>query len=315
MSKVYTTDDLIDSVRLRGGLNDNDASGTGQKDDDIILFLNEEMNELVTLILEANENYLLVREKITPVANQSEYEINERAVFNKIKNVYYMSDSNDTRQIIQPISTSAYPSSLTTVETPCYYDIVGNKIVFVPSIGSGPTGWYEITWTFRPGELVKTAEARQITAVNTSTGIVTLDSTVPSSWTTNNKFDIHSNTSGGNIRLWSLNATSVSGNTITFSDAIDGSTYGTFAPQVGDWVCLEGQAVIPALPAEMHPTLAQAATVRVMESLQNPEGIQVHTARLNRMLQGNRLGLNPRTDLARKIVPNDSIWDYLRGGW
>lgn len=308
-----TLETLITSVRLRGGLNADSASGSGIKDADITLMLNEEADEICVHLLEANEDYLAVIEKIQPVANQDEYRINTRAFYQKIKSIYAINGDNNSRRLLRFIDDQARDFSLTTSDTPSYYFIRGNYIVFVPDMGDSPDGWFEVSFYFKPSQLVLSTECRQITNVDTLNKRLTVGSTLPASWSTNNKFDIHGQYSGAEVKQWSLVPTLVGGTTVTFNDTIDTTIVGRKTPEIGDWLCLENQCALPALPVELHPALAQAAVCRVYESLNDKESLETHALKLNRMIDVNRLGLNDRVEVAKKIVPRDSIFDYFIG--
>ena len=116
-----------------------------------------------------------------------------------------------------------------------------------------------MSYFFRPGDLVTSSNYRIVEGVNLTTKTLTLNSNVLATWTTGKKYDVHSAESGAEIKLWSASVTTASAKTLIFTDAIDGSREGTAAVEVGDYVTLENEAAIPALPRELHPALAQAA--------------------------------------------------------
>ena len=123
-------------------------------------------------------------------------------------------------------------------------------------------------------------ECRRVTSVNTTTKTVGTDTNLPTGWTTVNTFDIHSSKSGAEIKIWEASASAVGGSgtldKVTFSAAIDGSTFGTTAVEVGDWICLTGEAALPALPVDMHPLLVRAGAARIAEARGDFEGLKAY---------------------------------------
>lgn len=309
MSKPYTLENIITSARNRGGLNVDASAGTGMKDDDLILLINEEMDELVTVVLEANEEYFAVHNQITPVASTSAYRIDPRALYQQIKHIFHQNDTELARRICVHIDSAEQPVTLQSSDTPMYYFIKGNDIVFRPDISNNPVGYYDCYWYFKPGTLVKSTECRQVSNVAGQT--VTFGSNLPAGWTAADKFDIHSKHSGAEIKQWDLSVNVLGAASITFNEPLDGTVVGRKQVEIGDWVCLEQEAALPGLPTELHPALAQAVICRLAESTQNTEAVQLHTEKLNRMIQVVVQALNPRVETSKKVVASDSLWNYL----
>ena len=310
MSKVKTLQQLIADVRLRAGANSDNSSGTGMKDDDIALLINDEMDELVTFVQQSQQDYLTVISKLTPIANVSVYRIETRALYQQIKEVYYIDNSNNTRTRLSYIDNSVLPASLDPCQVPLFYLIRGSDIVFYPNL-STVSGYYEIWWSFKPNTLVKSTECRQVSNVNTTTKTITFSSSLPAGWTTNNKFDVHSKYSGAEIKQWNLSAATVAGSQIVFTDDIDTTVVGRKTIEIGDWVCLEEEAALPCLPVELHNVLVQAAVVRLAESRGDLEAQQAHESKLDRMLQVVKAGISHRTDDEKVVVNNNSIWNWV----
>ena len=312
MSRPYTLEALITSARLRGGLNVDGSAGTGMKDDDLTLLINEEMDELVTVVLQANEEYFTVHSKITPVASISSYRIDPRAMYQQIKHVFQQNDSEQARRRCVVIHSAEQPGVLQSSDTPMYYFIRGHDIVFRPEMSGSPSGYYDCYWYFKPGSLVKSTDCRQVT--NVTGKVVSFGSSLPASWDSNDKFDIHSKHSGAEIKQWDLSVALIGGTSITFNETLDTTVLGRKQVEVGDWVCLEQEAALPGLPTELHPVLAQAVICRISESTQDIEAVQLHEGKLNRMIQVAVQGLNPRVETDKKVVPSDSLWNYMIEG-
>jgi hypothetical protein len=266
MALVYTAEELIESIRNLGMVPD---SGTlGGDDADIIRHINEEMSlSLIPELIEKRQEYYVVTTRITLVSNTLKYRIPTRAIGDKLRFVRWVDTSGDKDvdplEEITPEHFHEYSWS-TTTEPEGYY-IEGNYICL---IGNTFSGYLEISWYFRPGQLVLSTDARKITVINSKT--VTLSADVPTTWSTANKFDIHSAESGAEIKMWGETASAVGGSglttKITFTNSIDGSVFGTHPLEVGDWVCLEKEAAIPAIPVDLHPLLIRAAAMRMAEA-------------------------------------------------
>lgn len=266
MALSYTSDELIESV-----LNLYTLPGTnpeGGTDADILRHLSEAMkSRLIPDIIRLREDFLVVTTRHTLSSNK--LRIPKRAIGNRIRDIVYW-DGSSVRKQLNFIDRSRL-TDYTTGESAGVPDGVfleGNFIRFVPD--TTYTCQVEVSFYFRPGDLVVESSAAQITSVNTSTKTITCSGgypTTPTNWTGTMTFDIHSKESGAEIKVWSESGT-ISSNDITFTNAIDGSTYGTELVEVGDWVCLENEAVIPAVPREVHPILVELAALQLAKSVE-----------------------------------------------
>lgn len=316
MAREYTADELIAIVRRRAFLPDTNSLGT--QDADILAALNEEMlTELVPLVIRVREEYFVVRERVAATATDGRHRINGRAIGVKLRDVAYVGNGSTTARVpLTYIHPEEDPGDLSTsTGYPGGFFIEGNNVVLSPNLGAGTNGLLELPFFFRPGELVLQSAVRKITAVNTTLKRVTVASS-PSTWTTSDKFDIHSGKSGAEIHLWDLtpDGSPASTTTVTFNEAIDGSSFGTFTAEVGDYLCLAEQAALPGLPRELHPILAQAVVVQLVESLGDVEMFQIQERRLETMKRDilpiieNRVEGRPR-----KIVGRDApLWGSTR---
>jgi len=277
MPLVYTTDELITETRNIGMF--PDTASTGSEDDDIRKHLTAILqSKIAPAICSIREEYYVASTRTTLTANTSRYRLPQRAMGNKLRDLFWV-DGNGYRQQVDPVQREDLQEDNDSgVSSVNGYYIEGNYVVIHPSIGS-PGGSLELVYFNMPGDLVITTSAGHISAVDTSTGTITCDADVPSTWSTSNTFDIHSFKSGAETKLWSLSASDVGtadSTQIVFSDDIDGTTFGTYAPEVGDWVCLAGEAVIPAIPRDFHSVLVRGAAMRMCEALGDAQNAQIH---------------------------------------
>jgi hypothetical protein len=111
-----------------------------------------------------------------------------------------------------------------------------------------------MSFFMRPGDLVTSAEYRVIQSVDSTTQ-VTLTAAAPSTWDSTYTYDVHSPSSGGDVKVWNRSCT-VEDTTVTFDAAMDGSVFGDYPVEVGDYFTIQSTAAVPALPVELHIPLA-----------------------------------------------------------
>lgn len=296
MALGYTSDELLTLIRNTGML--PDAAVAGTNDTDLLSHANAALRaKVLPEVMKYREEYFVVTTRTT-LGTSEKIRIPTRAAGNRLRDLFYV-DGASKRQTLRQVQREKLDEERTTASEPEGYYLEGNYIVLVPPPNS--TGSLEHSFFFAPSDLVLTSSAKQVTAVNASTKTVTLASAVPSGWDTADTFDVHSQNSGAEIRVWDAAATTVSGTSITFSAAIDGTTLGTNAIAVGDWVCLAGECVVPPLPRETHPILARATALRVAEAVGDPVKTQLHAAMLGEDLKALSYLVNSRVE-GRPIV-------------
>lgn len=275
---LYTAEQLINTIRTRGGLNSVNASGT--TDADILKTINESLyTVMIPGLMKTKEEFFVVTRRFPFVSGQSRYRLPTRAVGQKIDIVWGVDNSN---RYLLTHSSRTRLGNFSNSGTPNWFVLGGNHIEIYPT-GSGISE-IEVSWFFRPGQLVMSSEVRIVSSVDAANKVVTTTQDLPESWSSQNKFDVHSPNSGAEIKQYDLTRSSTQNNTITFSETIDGTVFGSDAIEPGDYLCLAGEAGIPAIPLEFHPTLAQAATVMVLEGQGSIEEAAYHQQKLDRML-------------------------------
>jgi hypothetical protein len=315
MARAFTSEQLLTEVRRIGAF--SDVSSEGKTDTDILNALNTVMlDELVPNLLRYREEYLVKAINQTITASDTFINIPSRAIGNTLRDVYFVSSDLSANEYLPKISREDIPflASLDTTNTPGGFYVEGDSIRLLP----GPTsGVLRLSYFFRPGTLVKADSYRTVASVDSTTS-VTLNSAVPTSWDTDTLFDVHSKNSGAENRYFDKVATTVSGTTLTFSTAIDGSLADTQAIQVGDYVVEAENAAVPALPREMHPILAQAAAARMLESEGDTEMLEVARQTLARQLQNMNQILEARVEGKPIKVTNKNSFlnrQTFRGAW
>jgi hypothetical protein len=303
----YTAEELISIIRTRGGI--PDASSEGTQDTDFLSYLNTEALGLYGEIASSHENYFVMRDRVALVAGKQSYRIPHRAMFQKIRDLMGV-DSTGTLYTIEIISREKIADfqPLNPLTTPRAAYIENNNIVFLPSLPV-VDGSVDISYLFRPGQLVLSTDCRKVKAIaNAGTGQIQLDSAIPAAWTTSVKYDVHSAYSGAEPKAWSLPASAVGSDTLTLgASAIDGSTFGRYAVEVGDWVALEEQAALPGIPRELHPILAQAVICRFLER-KDKEAYQISRAELTNMLERVKVAMAMRSEGRDSLLDTGGIF-------
>jgi hypothetical protein len=276
---VYTAEDLIESVRNQGMI--PNSGTTGSKDADILLHLNEAVSlQLLPELVRLRQEYLVVTTRIPIAGTVLKYRLPARAAGDTLRAIRYVASdgSVDPAPLAEIIPERQGDYTWTSAGRPSGWYLENNWICLV---GQTVSGSLEISWFFRPGTLVKSNEARQVLAVDMVARTVDSATAFPNSWSTGGIFDVHSFKSGAEIKVWDAVITDLTTSppyrlTFSASNPIDGSSRGTHPVDLGDWICLAGEAAIPALPMEMHPLLAEAGNIRVMAALGLPQAVAMH---------------------------------------
>lgn len=313
MSKSYTTEQLITTVRRIGAF--NDVSSEGKEDSDIIDVLDIVMlDELLPAIVRLQEEYLVRTVDVTSTANQEFLQVPKRSVANGLRDIYFVDGT--VQRYLPMINRENRPfHGQIANEQPIGIYMEGDRIVLVPKSTGGAV--FRLSYTFRPSQLVKAADYRKVVTVDSTTS-VTVDSTIPTGWSTSSVFDVHSANSGAETRAFDLSASAATGTTVTFTTLIDGSVNSTYAVEVGDYVVLAETAAIPSLPRELHPALAQAAATRLLEADADPVALRIARETLARQIKSFNILAESRIEgKAHKIVNRNSFLTRMttRGGW
>lgn len=308
----YTTEELIEEVRNQ--FQTGDTSSLGTEDADIITYLNKEMMlELIPQIAKLREEFFITTELLTltkeNTINDTHIKIPDRAIHQSLRDLLLI---RGTARISLPrINREDLPSfeSVRGDGTEIRGFFIENyRIRVFPQVKTG--NQLEISYMFRPSQLVKADTYRTITAVDGSLKQVTVSGTNP--FAVGQQIDIHGPNSGAEVRIWDNAITVVAGNILTLTDAIDGTDTreGRFVVEVGDFIAPREQCAIPMLPRELHPLLAQAVVVRMAEAIDDQEKYAMHRAQLDRQMKLMQFPMGKRvTGKPRKIVNrNAPLW-------
>ena len=319
MASYLKSSDLITSIKRRGALPDSDNAFS---DNDYLALANEEIQlAVVPHILSYQEEYFVTSETVDLEDNKSRYAIPERAIGNKLRDIYYIDTDENLKEMhrINPQNRTYFDGlGQTTSNTPFCYYIENNDVVTVPDIGTSVTGSIRMYYYLRPNQLVPDEEVAVITAINTSGSnkVYTVDA-VPTAFSTSETFDLLQTKSGHKTYSMDLTSSAIdtSALTLTFLTAdVSGDIV------VGDYITLAGECNIPQIPDELHPLLSERVVARCLEAIGDREGLGAANAKIAEMenksapVIDNRVEGNPlKINNVGGLLHQGKLYRYGRG--
>jgi hypothetical protein len=315
-----TTNALLKSIKRRAMIPDNQNTFTDQ---DLIDLMNEEMMiGLVPSVLQTKEEYFIFKQVVPLVSNKSNYPVPERALANKLREICYKDIPTKTGGNEYEMTQIAIDDRYTGLSNGTgssdftgfrRFYMLGSDVILHPSVGPSPYGGLAFYFYLRPNSIVKENLVTSITSIDRTTGDITL-SAIPSNYSvyvsgTNNTvlttFDFVKAKSPHNIldidiTINSINATSKIVNVNVDSIPKD--------LEIGDYLTLAGQTIIPNIPTELHMVLAQRVAQRVLEALGDTEGLNNASVKVAEMenklssMMDNRVEGSPRKVVNRALM-------------
>ena len=309
----YTTDTLLEAIQAQTLY---PTSSVTETQTDLLRFLNEEFQmKIVPAIESVREDYFLSSETTLIVNNNPKYPVPGRAIGNSLKHVFWLDDSGGRYQLYRkPIKDLAQYSSTSTGDSRQFY-VFGDEIVLYPTPNGG--GSLEMWYYSRPNQLVLTTDVAQITAISSSGGTTTFTvaNDISSALGSGGAIDILSHESPFMLWVTDVTTTGSSSTTIECATAdILGDDGVTVLPQVGDFICLAGQANIPMIPQEFHPILIQAVNVRIMMAIKDQVGYTMASQKLESQIADMKRMIGNRIeDQVETLHDNYGIASYQSG--
>lgn len=308
MTIPLTTNGLIDSIKRKGSI---PTSQETFQDQDFIDLINEEfsMYILPTILRLHQEFYAYSDESDTLVTTTKRYRIPYRAIGNKLRDLHSKTSSGQLTKLIQ-ISADDRSLNNDYYNNPSsnLYYLEGDEIVFVDALSL--SGTLVKSYYLRPNELVAESRAATITAINTTTGEVTVD-TIPSHFytagTTTSATDIDfiGAKSPNIIKSFDISPTTVDSSTNIFTFT---TTDLPSSLAVGDYIMAIGETIVPQMPSELISLLTQRVTLKCLEALGDTEAIANCQRQLDKMeanvpaLINNRVEGSPKKAVNRRSI-------------
>jgi hypothetical protein len=307
MAQLYfTSTDLLASIKRRASVPSSQNLFT---DEDLLAFANEEIDiGLVPSIMRLHEDYLLYIQNVPFISGVRSYELPERAIGNKLRDVYFKTSDNNrvetTRINVEDISN--YNGTYYNNRMFTYY-LLNNTLEMLPNQTPG-NGTLEFYYYIRPNRLVKTDRTAEIRSIDRTTGVITLK-TVPTVFSTTELFDLVSSKSPHKTLLIDMPILNM--NTTLKTVTVDPTLIPTTL-RVGDFLNLAKETSIPQVPSDLHAILAHRVAMRCLEAMGDNEGLSIANAKLQEMedrtgnLIDNRVEGSPQ-----KVINRNGI---LRNG-
>lgn len=299
----FTTKNLIDSVKARIYMPLSQVTVTER---DILRYADEELQtNIVPMMLGIREEYF-VNFKDFSVSPDKEYEIPQRAVGLKLKDVTARDSSGSEISLAQyPLEDSHDNYSNYDFETNSYsFTLINNKVKTIGTFASNVT--VRLYYFERPNQLVLSSASAKIETIDRTNNSITVSS-LPSTFTVGAKVDLVKNTPGYETLLPDATISNIGGTQVDFSSS-------TSIPddlKVGDWLSLAEQAPVIQVPRDMYPLLSQLVVIRILEALNDP-GLAAAVRNMETM-RANLLDLlSPRVEgETKKILNRNNPLSYL----
>lgn len=301
---VLSTNKILASVKRRIlAPTSNDTF----KDDDLIEFLNEEMNiGLVPTILQMKDEYLVYKELVPIEASKYNYPIPTRAIGNKLREVAMSTDGIDEVNLTRIQIDSKTAGHIGRGSSNQFF-VQGNNICLFPNTGAA--GYLVFYYYMRPNFLVKDNAVAIISNIDRTTGTITVEN-LPSTYTTSQKYDFVNYQAPNNILTIENSILGI--NTLTKTITISPSLI-PVELKVGDHIPLAGETCLPNVPSELQSILAQRVGIRVLEALGDTNGVTMAKDKLNEMEGKLGLLLDNRVEGSVAIMVNKSAQNMLAG--
>lgn len=297
--------ELITSIKRRASIPESQATF---EDTDFLELATEEQNiGLVPSVLSVHEEYFVYEQTVSLVTGTLRYAIPYRAIGNKLRDLTYVDAQGNEYPTIK-VSQEDSLETFAFDTNPLRYKIQAGNVVLLVSPNTTLTGSLKFYYYLRPNSIVLLSRGAQITAIDTGTGDITVDS-VPTHFTTSLLYDFNRSKPDHHILSFDKSVTSILGTTITFdTDDIPSDL------EVGDYICQSGETVIPNIPTDLHVVLTHRAAARCLEALGASQDLQNANVKLAEMEQktgtliDNRVESQPTKILNRNSFLRKTMW-------
>jgi len=303
---TWNSDDLINAIKPAAQL--PDAYTGAFTSAELLQFANEEMDtRLAPLVRQAASEHWVKSATSALTVDQADYRIHWRAMAAGLRQVSIVDSNGNEYEPLPQIAPDllGVHANAGSVLWPqgVAFAVRGDMITLAPapSVTSGNLKQY---FYLRRPRLVAATAVAAITAINTSTRVVTCSGGLPSAFTSSTPFDLTRAKAPHDTLGFDLAATK-SGNDLTFAATLPTEL------AVGDYVSLADQTYLIPLPAELFPLLVRAVVGRIHEALGDPRA-KFNEAKLELIEEKARTLIAPRVDgRSPRIVNRHSP---LRGG-
>ena len=284
----YTIDALIDNIKLISST--PSSQNLFSKEKFIKLANNQLFSKLVPFIMSFRSDYFLVEKEIPVSSIDGSFKIPQDAIGLKIRDLYV----KESRKELPYLQIE----EIKTLDRLGYF-IKGNEIVIhkfkdIPSQNTLKLSYYR-----RPNYLVSNSECGQVRSIFPETNQLVL-SLFPN-YAVGTKLCCISSSAGFDLKFDDYSLEAIDGFTITVEDVSK--------VEIGDWVAQSNCSPIPQVPVATLPLFEQMIVVKIMESMNDRQGLENAKADYYDMEKQVRMALFPRVDSSyKKALP-----DFTRG--
>lgn len=252
---AYTTADLISAIERRAFVPANQSTFSTTE---ILAIAGEELrSNIFPAIINLREEYFVHYNDFSITSGTDAYAIPERSFNNLLREIKII--VNDVINDVPRIEPEALQT--TASGTPQAFYLKDDKIVLHPT-PNVTANTLRVSYYLTPGDYIETSSAAVISAINTSTNVISVSS-IPSSWVTGNTFDFIKQNGGHEYRGVDYISSLVSGSDITFSSLPTGLA-------VGDYMALQGYSPLVQIPFGMRSVVAQYAAAALLLYARQP---------------------------------------------
>lgn len=299
----YTVDSALAAVRRLARVPDGDS---GLSDTEMLAIGDETMSELmVPLVRELREDYWVTTTTITLSADVEEYRVPERAIGSTLRHALLQRTSGSDKRVGALAQYTLELGSLRK-ESTAYGTYGGAGFFFqggqITVVDVGNLDGYQLVLYYenRPGQLVQTSAAAQVTAV---TGAVYTCASVPLSWTNTTKLDALQGVTPYETLTMSVTPSTVTvggGGNVTLATSVSDLV-------VGGWFAQVNESPVLQFPWEARSVFLRAWQERVLDALGDDVAAASAARKVDRGLEALRRTMEPRnTGYKPRIVPRAS---------
>jgi len=308
MAIDYTTTSLLSTLRLLPLMPSVQALFS---DSDLLTILTFEMNsKIIPMIDNQAEEYFIQSDDIPYVTSNTVYSIPSRAMAGKLRSVSFV-DANDNEIRVprlrpEDIMSNVNATGLAINPALWGFYLRGYKVVLYLSSVNGTSSAYKylrLRYVRSPNQLVSVGACAQVTQI---VGNIVSVNAVPGTFLTTVTYDMISNVPNFDSYQDDAVCTLISGLNMTFTSV-------PTALQVGDWICLSGQAPVAQIPyTPGYDLLLQLSAAKCLEIHGDTEGFNIAMSQAKDMKQYFISVISPRVDgnVIRLTTPNSLYaWD------
>lgn len=280
-TRYYTSSTLVQSAIRKAMI---PVTQVTFKEADFLAFANEEMDTaIIPYIMSFHEDYFLFPGDVPLELNKSKYAIPYRAIGNKLRDVNFRDTSFNlfemTRILVEDIpyySTDGVTSGNSPLRA---FYIQNNYVNLTPELNFQTQGELRMWYYIRPSQLVAEDRALVITAIDRTTGQISVEN-LPNIYSVDTLVDLIQVKSPHKCLDIDIMPTGIdTTNAIITLNPDD--IHSELQP--GDHICLAEECIIPQIPTDLHSLLAQRIACRCLEALGDQMGLQAANAKLAEM--------------------------------